>query len=158
MNNSDKQFMQMAIELALDGMRKNEGGPFGAIVVKDKTIIGKGNNRVLYKNDPTAHAEIEAIREACQNINSFHLEGCTLYTLCEPCPMCMAAVYWAKISKVVFGCTRKDAAKIGFADDSIYKELNMPPSERSIPMESMLRDDSLRVFDEWIKKHDKINY
>jgi len=148
----------MAVRLARDGMRKNEGGPFGALVVKDKTVIGKGNNRVLYKNDPTAHAEIEAIREACQNIKSFHLEGCTLYTVCEPCPMCMAAIYWAKISKVVFGCTREDAAKIGFADDSIYKELNMPPSERSIPMESILRDDSLRVFDEWVKKHDKVSY
>lgn len=158
MDNSDKQFMQMAVDLALQGMRNNEGGPFGAIVVKDTTVIGKGNNRVLYKNDPTAHAEIEAIRDACQNIQSFHLEDCTLYTLCEPCPMCMAAVYWAKLAKVVFGCTRKDAAKIGFADDLIYKELNIPLSERSIPMESILRDKSLRVFDEWIKKHDKVNY
>ncbi|HQT90858.1 MAG TPA: nucleoside deaminase [Candidatus Kryptobacter bacterium] len=158
MNDSDTQFMQVAIELALRGMRNNEGGPFGAVIVKDNVIIGRGNNRVISDNDPTAHAEIMAIREACQHIDSFQLDGCIIYTSCEPCPMCMGAIYWVRLAKVVYGCTRKDAAQIGFDDDFIYKELQVPNRERSIPMESISRDDALCAFVEWEEKQDKTRY
>jgi guanine deaminase len=158
MNAVDTQFMQTAIELARRGMRHNEGGPFGAIVVKDNAIIGQGNNRVISTNDPTAHAEIVAIREACRRRNSFHLDGCTIYASCEPCPMCLGAIYWARLSKVYYGCTKLDAARIGFDDELIYKELQLPAHERSIPMESISRDIALRVFVEWEEKQDKTRY
>ena len=158
MNDSDVRFMQVAIELALRGMRNNEGGPFGAVIVKDNVIIGQGNNRVISDNDPTAHAEIMAIREACQHISSFQLDGCIIYTSCEPCPMCMGAIYWVRLSKVVYACTRKDAAQIGFDDDFIYKELQVPDCERSIPMESISRGDALCAFVEWERKQDKTRY
>jgi len=154
----DTQFMQMAIELALRGMRNNEGGPFGAIIVKDNAIIGQGNNCVTSTNDPTAHAEIVAIREACQHINNFWLNDCVIYTSCEPCPMCLGAIYWARLSKVYYGCTRKDAAQIGFDDEFIFKELQIPVRERSIPMESLSRDIALSVFVEWTEKRDKSLY
>jgi len=154
----DTQFMQMAIELALRGMRNNEGGPFGAVIVKDNAIIGQGNNCVISTNDPTAHAEIVAIREACQHINNFWLNDCVIYTSCEPCPMCLGAIYWARLSKVYYGCTKKDAAQIGFNDEFIFKELRIPARERSIPMESLSRDVALRVFVEWTEKRDKSLY
>ena len=148
----------MAIELALRGMRNNEGGPFGAIIVKDNAIIGQGNNRVISTNDPTAHAEIVAIRDACQHINNFWLNDCVIYASCEPCPMCLGAIYWARLSKVYYGCTKKDAAQIGFNDEFIFKELRIPARERSIPMESLSRDVALRVFVEWTEKRDKSLY
>ncbi len=150
--------MQVAIELAFRGLRNNEGGPFGAVIVKDNVIIGQGNNRVISDNDPTAHAEIMAIREACQHVSSFQLDGCIIYTSCEPCPMCMGAIYWARLAKVVYACTRKDAAQIGFDDDFIYRELQVQNCERSIPMESISRDDALRAFGEWERKQDKTRY
>jgi guanine deaminase len=158
MNSLDAKFMQVAIELALRGMRKNEGGPFGAIIVKDNVIIGQGNNRVICTNDPTAHAEIVAIREACRHINNYHLSGCVIYASCEPCPMCLGAIYWSRLSKVYYGCNKFDAAQIGFDDELIYKELQVPVHERSIPMESMSREIALRVFVEWEEKEDKRRY
>ena len=158
MGSSDTNFMQIAIDLALQGMRNNEGGPFGAIIVRDDAIIGRGNNRVTSTNDPTAHAEVVAIREACQQRGSFRLEGCIIYTSCEPCPMCLGAIYWAGLAKIYYGCTKLDAAGIGFQDDLIYEELHIPVSERKIPMESLLRDDALRAFAEWADKLDKTRY
>jgi guanine deaminase len=157
-NAEDAEFMQTAIELARSGMRQNEGGPFGAIVVKGNAVIGRGNNRVLCTNDPTAHAEIVAIREACRFLQSFQLEGCTMYASCEPCPMCLGAIYWARLSKVFYGCTKKDAAQAGFDDELIYNELQIPARERRIPMESISRDVALRVFVEWEEKRDKTRY
>jgi guanine deaminase len=158
MNALNMQFIQIAIELAQRGMRNNEGGPFGAIVVRDNVIIGRGNNRVISTNDTTAHAEIVAIREACQYINNFQLDGCVIYASCEPCPMCLGAIYWARLSKVYYGCTKMDAAQIGFDDEIIYKEFQVPIDERSIPMESISRDIALRVFVEWEEKRDKTRY
>jgi guanine deaminase len=158
MNTTDAQFMQVAVDLALQGMRRNEGGPFGAVVVKDGAIIGRGNNRVVGTQDPTAHAEILAIREACKHISNFQLEDCVMYSSCEPCPMCLGAVYWARLSKVYFGCTKLDAAQIGFDDEWIYRELPLPVRERSVPMESISRDIALRAFAEWAAKRDKTRY
>jgi len=158
MHTADAQFMQMAVDLALQGMRRNEGGPFGAVVVRDGAVIGRGNNRVISTHDPTAHAEILAIREACEHISNFQLEDCVMYSSCEPCPMCLGAVYWARLSKVFFGCTKLDAAHIGFDDEWIYRELPLPIRERSVPMESISRDIALRAFAEWEEKRDKTRY
>lgn len=116
-------FMMRAIELAIEGVRANSGGPFGAVIVKNGEIIGEGWNQVTSTSDPTAHAEIVAIRRACEKLGTFHLEGCVIYTSCEPCPMCLGAIYWAKLEKIFYSCTRKDAASIGFADDFIYEEI-----------------------------------
>ncbi len=150
--------MERAIELALKGMRNNEGGPFGAIVVKDGQIIGRGNNCVTSTNDPTAHAEIVAIRDACKNTNSFKLDDCVIYASCEPCPMCLSAIYWSHIKKVYFGCSTSDAAEIDFDDKFIYKELNISISKRKIPMAQLLRDKALEVFSEWKDKPDTTKY
>lgn len=158
MDELDNEYMGVAIDLALNGMRNNEGGPFGAIVVKDNKIIGRGNNCVTSLNDPTAHAEVMAIRDACRNINSFQLEGCIIYTSCEPCPMCLGAIYWARPQKVFFGCTRNDAAEINFDDDFIYQELSVPISNRKIPMLPLQREYALTVFAEWKAKMDKKKY
>ncbi|MDH4319795.1 MAG: nucleoside deaminase, partial [Desulfobulbaceae bacterium] len=129
---SDALHMARAIKLAEEGMKKGDGGPFGAVVVKNDQIIGSGWNRVLQSNDPTAHAEIVAIRSACAHIDSYRLEGCTLYVNCEPCPMCLAAIYWARIERLCFGASRKDAAAIGFDDDHIYQEVCLPVHERKL--------------------------
>jgi tRNA(Arg) A34 adenosine deaminase TadA len=139
-------------------MERNEGGPFGAVVVKDGQIIGKGNNRVTSSNDPTAHAEVEAIRDACRHLGSFQLEGCVLYTSCEPCPMCLGAIYWARPDRVVYACSRADAAAIEFDDDFIYQELSLLPEQRSIPAVQDLRDEGLVVFRDWVAKPDKTSY
>lgn len=155
---TDEQFMREAIEQALKGLRNNEGGPFGAIVVKNGKIVGRGNNRVTSTNDPTAHAEVVAIRDACKNLGTFQLDGCTIYTSCEPCPMCLGAIYWARPSKVYYACTRKDAADASFDDDFIYQEIAKPLQERTIPIFPLLRTEALQVFDEWKKKQDKISY
>lgn len=151
-------FMEEAIRLSKTGMRNNEGGPFGAVVVKEGKIIGKGNNKVLLHNDSTAHAEITAIREACKNLNTYDLSGCLIYTSCEPCPMCLAAIYWARIDKIYFACNRYDAAAIGFDDNEIYKELNLELHQRKIPVEQIMHDDAHTVFEEWMKKEDKKIY
>jgi guanine deaminase len=154
----ENQFMQRAIELARSGMQSGKGGPFGCVIVKDGEIIGEGSNGVTSTNDPTAHAEVVAIRQACTNLNSFQLEGCDIYTSCEPCPMCLGAIYWARPAKVYYACTHDDAAAIEFDDKFIYEELALKPAERHIPFEQILRDKALEVFQEWKEKTDKIRY
>jgi len=151
-------FMQEAIDLAKKNMESGNGGPFGAIVVKDGKIIGKGSNKVTSDNDPTAHAEITAIRNACKNLNSFQLDGCEIYTSCEPCPMCLGAIYWARPGKVYYAATKDDAADAGFDDEFIYKELATSIDQRQIPMKQLLRDKAQLVFEGWKKKEDKIEY
>lgn len=152
------KFMQEAIELSRNGMKKNEGGPFGAIVVKGDQIVGRGNNRVTSSNDPTAHAEVVAIRDACKNLNTFQLDDCVMYTSCEPCPMCLGAIYWARPSKVYYANTKKDAASIGFDDDFIYQEIQIPLEERQIPFEQISAEEAWKVFEEWQNKTDKTEY
>jgi tRNA(Arg) A34 adenosine deaminase TadA len=156
--NVHKQFMKEAVDMAIKGMENNEGGPFGCIVVKDGKIVGRGNNKVTSTNDPTAHAEISAIRDACKNLNSFQLDGCTIYTSCEPCPMCLGAIYWARPDKVFFGSNKKDAADVGFDDDFIYKEIDLDYDKRSIPFEQISRKDALKAFQIWDEKEDKTAY
>ncbi|MBD1262801.1 nucleoside deaminase [Maribacter polysiphoniae] len=153
-----EKFMQEAVNAALKGMQNNEGGPFGCVVVKDGKIIGRGNNRVTSTNDPTAHAEVMAIRDACKNLDSFQLEGCEIYTSCEPCPMCLGAIYWARPDKVYYGSNQADAANIGFDDAFIYKEIPLPYTERSIPFEQLVPEIAITPFQEWEKKEDKTEY
>jgi len=152
------EFMLTAIQQALHGIENKEGGPFGAIVVKNGQIVGRGNNRVTSTNDPTAHAEVVAIRDACHNLNSFQLDGCTLYTSCEPCPMCLGAIYWARPEKVYYGCTREDAANIGFDDDFIYSEIALPIGQRQIHLTQLLHEEALTVFAKWQEKQDRTGY
>ncbi|HOY06484.1 MAG TPA: nucleoside deaminase [Saprospiraceae bacterium] len=154
----NEAFMREAIRQSKEGMDRKEGGPFGAIVVKDGKIIGRGNNRVLTTNDPTAHAEVVAIRDACKNLGAFQLDDCDIYTSCEPCPMCLGAIYWARPKRVFFGCTRTDAADIEFDDDFIYKEITVPLDQRQIPMIPLLREEALVVFKEWQENPDKTLY
>lgn len=150
--------MLRAIELAENGMEKGFGGPFGAIVVKDGKTIGEGFNSVIHTNDPTAHAEILAIREACNHLGTFDLHGCTLYTSCEPCPMCLGAIYWARIKKVVYACKKEDAAEISFSDHDIYEELEKEMEHRKIDFEELMRDEALTLFKKWKEKPDKLRY
>ena len=150
--------MKMAIELSRSGMENGKGGPFGCVIVKDGKVIGKGSNSVLLTNDPTAHAEMVAIREACQNLGHFQLDGCDLYTSCEPCPMCLGAIYWSRPSRVFFANTKTDAAEIGFDDDFIYKELEIPKENRKIPFEHISQPDAIKVFKEWLSKENKELY
>jgi tRNA(Arg) A34 adenosine deaminase TadA len=152
------EFMRAAIRLSLAKMRANCGGPFGAVVVRHGKIIARGWNQVTSTNDPTAHAEVTAIRTACKKLKTFQLDDCELYTSCEPCPMCLAAIYWARLKKVYFANTRQDAAKISFDDDLIYRELAQPVSRRKVPMKQLLRPEALKVFAEWKTKADKIHY
>ena len=149
--------MREAIELAVNNVAEG-GGPFGCVIVCDGKVIARGVNRVTQTNDPTAHAEVVAIRAACQALKSFQLEGCELYTSCEPCPMCLAAIYWARFKKVYYANTRKDAAKIAFDDDLIYREIVLPITKRKIPMRQLLRKEALEVFKAWQEKVDKIRY
>jgi guanine deaminase len=158
MTEQDKEFMRRAIELAQNGIDAGDGGPFGAVVVRGGEIIGEGCNRVTSTNDPTAHAEIVAIRQACRNLNSFQLDNCTIYTSCEPCPMCLGAIYWARPLKMYFACSREDAAAVGFDDDFIYEEIERPIEERRIESINFLREEGLRVFENWAKKSDKTEY
>ena len=157
-NDSHSLFMQKAVDYAIEGMGKNDGGPFGCVIVKDGEIIGKGNNRVTSTNDPTAHAEVTAIRDACKNLNTFQLEGCVIYTSCEPCPMCLGAIYWARPEKVFFGSNKSDAANIGFDDAFIYKELPLPFDKRSIPFKQLDRNYALKPFKLWEEKENKTEY
>lgn len=150
--------MAEAIRLSEYGMRNNEGGPFGAVVVKDGKIVGRGNNRVTFNNDPTAHAEITAIRDACDSLQTFDLSGCEIYSSCEPCPMCLAAIYWARIGKIFFACNRYDAAAIGFDDNHIYEEMKVEINNRKIPLEQLMYKEAKQVFDEWLKKDDRTSY
>lgn len=154
----DLKFMRMAINIAREGMRRKAGGPFGAVVVKDGEITGKSSNEVTSLNDPTAHAEMQAIRKACQHLGHFQLTGCDLYTSCEPCPMCLGAIYWARPENVFYGALHSDAAKISFDDQFIYEEIRKRDVERSIPMQQYLRQEAIEVFDEWENMENKIRY
>jgi len=155
---SNEKFMREAIKLADDGMASGRGGPFGCVVVRRGEIVGRGHNRVTSTNDPTAHAEVVAIRDACANLETFQLTDCELYTSCEPCPMCLSAIYWARIPTVYYGNTRKDAADIGFDDDFIYQQVPLPPEKRAIKMSSFLRDAALASFKGWAAKTNKVKY
>lgn len=157
MSSHSEDFMREAIRLA-DTSVKTGGGPFGCVVVRRGEIVGRGHNSVTASNDPTAHAEVVAIRDACHALSTFKLDDCELYTSCEPCPMCLGAIYWARIAKVYYGNTRKDAAEIDFDDDLIYREIPLPPERRAIPMESLLRAEALASFRAWTKKTDRVRY
>jgi len=150
--------MREAIRLSFRMMRRGAGGPFGAVVVKGSKVVGRGFNRVTSTNDPTAHAEIVAIRDACRRMRTFDLSGCDLYTSCEPCPMCLSAIYWARIRSVYYGNTRKDAARIAFDDDFIYREVSLPVRKRSLVMRRLLRNEAIKAFAEWEAKADKVPY
>jgi tRNA(Arg) A34 adenosine deaminase TadA len=158
MNKDQRKHMRAAIELAKEGMLTGKGGPFGCVIVKDGEIVGQGNNSVLATNDPTAHAEVVAIRDACKNLNHFQLEGCEVYTSCEPCPMCLGAIFWARPAKVYYACTKEDAAEAGFDDDFIYQEIEVQPELRKIPMLPILREESMKAFELWKEKGDKTLY
>ena len=153
----DKTFMREAIRLA-DESVKNGGGPFGAVIVKDGEIVAGSANSVTIDNDPTAHAEVNTIRKACRKLGTFDLSDCVIYTSCEPCPMCLGAVYWAHISRIYYGNTKKDAAAIDFADDFIYKELEQHIEHRSVPFIPLLRDEAINTFRAWEAKQDKVEY
>lgn len=154
---NDRDLMRKAIELSIENI-KNGGGPFGAVIAKDGDIIATGTNRVTADNDPTAHAEVNAIRKACQTLQTFDLSGCTIYTSCEPCPMCLAAIYWAHIDKIYYGNNKKDAADIGFDDSYIYDELNLPVEKRTKLMNELLPEEAIKAFQLWANTEDKTEY
>ena len=154
---SKENFMLRAIELSINSVKK-DGGPFGCVITKNGTIISEGYNRVTSSNDPTAHAEIVAIREACKKLNTFNLSGCDLYSSCEPCPMCLSAIYWSHIDNIYYANTRDDAKKINFDDSMIYSEFSKRIEDRKIPIKQMLREEALKAFDIWDKKTDKVEY
>jgi len=151
------EFMKRAIELSIESVNKG-GGPFGCVIVKDEKIISEGSNKVTSTNDPTAHGEIVAIRDACNKLNNFNLSGSELYSTCEPCPMCLSAIYWARVDKIYYANTREDARKIDFDDSLIYSEIQKSTDKRKIPMTQMMRNDALKAFELWDKKTDKVKY
>jgi guanine deaminase len=153
-----EEFMREAIRLSIEKMNAGHGGPFGAVIVRNGQIIARGFNNVTSSNDPTAHAEVDAIRKACAALGTHQLTDCELYTSCEPCPMCLGAIYWARPRKVYFGNTKHDAAQAGFDDQFIYEELAIPLQQRAIPMEQLLRSEALTAFLEWQKKEDRMDY
>lgn len=155
---ADPKLMRQAVRLALRGIASNQGGPFGALVVKDGAVVGRGFNRVLATKDPTAHAEIVAIRQACRRLGTFALHGCQLYTTCEPCPMCLAACYWARLERIWYACERADAARAGFDDESFYAEIERPIAERRLAMVQTQREEGLRAFQAWLDKPDRVPY
>lgn len=154
----DPKFMRMAIELATDNVITGKGGPFGAVVVRNGEVIAAAANTVTSANDPTAHAEVNAIRIACSKLETFQLEGCDIYTSCEPCPMCMAALYWSRCRSVFYGNTKADAAAIGFDDQFLYDEVNRPLDQRRIPFQRMLPDEAIRSFQAWQNSNERIDY
>jgi guanine deaminase len=154
----EEKFMQRAIELALENVRSGHGGPFGALIVKEGAVIAEGANCVTSLNDPTAHAEMTAIREACKKLGSFQLDSCELYTSCEPCPMCLGAIYWARPSAVFYGASAADAAAAQFDDAFIFREMAQPTRLRKIPMNQVMRDEALVAFRAWLDKADRIRY
>lgn len=158
MENKKVFFMRRAIQLAEEGMTKNAGGPFGCVIVKGNLIIAEGYNEVTSTNDPTAHAEMVAIRKACKKLNSFQLEDCIIYCSCEPCPMCLGAIYWARPKMVYYACDKSDAASIGFDDQFIYDEIDKDIDHRNLKFVRLLRKDSLLVFNKWTEKSDKTKY
>ncbi len=153
-----RHHLREAISLSIDNVHSGRGGPFGAVVVRDGEIIGRGTNRVTSENDPTAHAEIVAIRDACRRLGTFSLAGCAIYTSCEPCPMCLAAIHWARLDRLVYAATRHDAAAAGFDDAVIYEQLVRPPAERLVPSVQMLRDEALAAMQAWTDKEDRLEY
>ena len=154
----DKYFIEKAIELATENVKSGAGGPFGAVIVKDGKIIATGVNSVTSENDPTAHAEVKAIRNACEKLNDYQLDGCTIYSSCEPCPMCLGAIYWARPAKLVFAATKKDAAEAGFDDAFIYDELAVPVNSRKLNTEIVKTNNKIKPFELWKKTQDKIAY
>src|ERR1700693_2563446 len=154
----DNPFLARAIQLSIENVHSGRGGPFGAVVVKDSNILAEGANQVTSYKDPTAHAEILAIRAACKKLGAFDLEGCEIYTSCEPCPMCLGAIYWARLSRIYFADVDADASKIGFDDSLIYREIAQPLSQRKIPMIQMMREEALAAFRAWENKPNKIEY
>ena len=154
----NKEFLQLAIDTALDNIKSNNGGPFGAVIVKDGMLIAKSPNTVTSSNDPTAHAEINAIRLACKELNTFDLSGCEIYSSCEPCPMCLSAIYWARISKVYYAADRFDAQKAGFDDSFIYNEISLSEKERSIYMENAMHKEGQMPFELWQETENKTKY
>ena len=157
-NTGSENFMREAIRLSLVNVRQKGGGPFGAVIVRAGEIIARGWNQVTGTNDPTAHAEVVAIRKACKKLKTFKLEGCEIYTSCEPCPMCLSAIYWAHLDRVYYANTQADAARIDFDDQFIYRELSRPILRRKLPLQPLLRAEALKVFAEWKTKADKIAY
>lgn len=154
---SNEELMRRAIDLAVENV-KSGGGPFGAVIARDGHIISTGVNRVTANNDPTAHAEVSAIRAACTKLGTFNLEGCVIYTSCEPCPMCLGAIYWAHIDKIYYGANQHDAAAVNFDDSFIYRELELPMNKRRKPVENLLHNEALAPFNLWREKEDKIEY
>lgn len=152
-----EQLMRRAIELSIQNIKEG-GGPFGAVIVKDGTIISEGVNRVTANHDPTAHAEVNAIREACRKLGTFSLEGCEIYSSCEPCPMCLSAIYWAHLDKVYYAGAKEDAKAAGFDDAHIYEELSLPASKRDCPSEELLRQEAVKAFNAWKESNEKVNY
>jgi tRNA(Arg) A34 adenosine deaminase TadA len=152
------EFMRQAIQLATNNVTSGRGGPFGAVVVKDGKVIATGANQVTTINDPTAHAEVVALRNACQELGTFKLDGCELYTSCEPCPMCLAAIYWARCAAIYYGCSAADAAKAGFDDQFLYEELKKPMNERTMPMAILGETEAMKAFDAWRDSTDKVEY
>ncbi len=152
------KYMQLAIDLAKENVKKGFGGPFGAVIVKNGEVIAQAANSVTSTNDPTAHAEVNAIRQACKKLNTFNLSGCEIYASCEPCPMCLSAIYWARIDKVYVAATKKDAAEAGFDDEFIYKELDLPENKRQLRTSELLMEEGQKPFIEWKQKADKITY
>jgi tRNA(Arg) A34 adenosine deaminase TadA len=154
----NRAFMAKAISLAANNVNSSNGGPFGAVVVKDGEVVGKGGNKVTMQNDPTAHAEIVAIREAAKNLGTFDLSGCEIYASCEPCPMCLGAIYWARIDKLYYAATKDDAAKANFDDSFIYAEIAKPKDQRQLQSVQLMREDAVKVFEKWIETENKIPY
>jgi guanine deaminase len=154
----NEKFMQLSIELALEGIEKQGHGPFGAVIVKGGELIGVGTNRVTKSLDPTAHAEISAIRDACVNLKEFSLSGCEIYTSCEPCPMCLGAIFWSRLDRVYFGATRLDAKNADFDDGMFYDEIVKPMEKRLVPMVQFMRPDCLKLFEAWATCSDKVPY
>jgi len=155
--NQKNKYMLRAIDLSINSAN-TDGGPFGCVIVKENKIISEGSNKVISSNDPTAHAEVVAIREACRKLNTFNLTGCDLYTSCEPCPMCLSAIYWSHVDNIFYANTRNDAKNINFDDSLIYSEISKKIEDRKIPMKQMLRNEALKAFEIWDKKKDKIEY
>jgi len=153
-----EDYMRMAIELSEHNVKNGLGGPFGAVIVKDGDVIARSGNKVVPSNDPTAHAEVSAIRLACQELGTFNLEGCVIYTSCEPCPMCLGAIYWARIDTIYYANTKTDAAKIGFDDKFIYDEIELPMEKRKLPHEQLMRDEALGAFRLWEETEGKTEY
>ncbi len=155
---TQQKFMQAAIRLAINNVKNNQGGPFGAVIVKDGQIIARGVNRVTGTHDPTAHAEVEAIRAACRELGTFALTGCEIYCSCQPCPMCLGAIYWARPARVYYAATKEDAAAIGFDDAFIYREIDLPPAQRKLPSVQLLHNEALEPFRLWQESTHKVEY